>query len=316
MLVAQTIEKEKGSRTVLMALAQIKVMYGHLEGTQGKYARDPSGYLAIEAGIFGKHGLEVSWEHVQGTEERYYRLENGSAQISLVVGRASLQHFLQSKTTKILGCAMNSCPYYLVVDDSIARWQDLKGKVVGCREGPARNTPLAETLAKKAELDSTQDLTVVLSPSDQDVFHALLNGKVQAALLPRPYGFIAEEQGFNRIRDWPEVVDDPLPITVETSEKLLKERGNEFAAFLGAHREGIGYLKSHRAETTRMLQKRFNHSPALASKTFDDYLVCMNERLIVDFAKFCELLAQIAPDAVADARQIASNWVMAGALGD
>jgi ABC-type nitrate/sulfonate/bicarbonate transport system substrate-binding protein len=299
-----------------MALAQIKVMYGHLEGTQGKYARDPSGYLAIEAGIFAKHGLEVSWKHVQGTEERYHRLENGSAQISLVVGRASLQHFLQFRTTKILGCAMNSCPYYLVVDGSVASLHDLKAKVVACREGPARNTPLAETLAEKAELDSPRDLTLVLLQSDQDAFRALLNGKVQAALLPRPYALIIEEQGFHRAGGWPEIVDDPLPITVETTEKLLKERGYELAAFTGAHREGIGYLKSHRAEATRMLQKRFNHSPALASKTFDDYLVWLNEGLSVDFGKFSQLLAQIAPDRAAGAREIASNWVVPGALSD
>ena len=299
-----------------MALAPIKVMYGQLEGTRGKYARDPSGYLSIEAGIFAKHSLDVSWEHVQGTEERYRRLENGSAQISLVVGRASLQHFLQSRTTKILGCAMNSCPYYLVVDDSIARLQDLKGKVVACREGPARNTPLAETFADKAELDSARDLTLVLPQSDQDVFEALLNRKFQAALLPRPYGFLAEEQGFNRIADWPPVVDDPLPITIETTDKLLKECGNEFTAFLAAHREGVAYLKSHRAETLRMLQRRFSHSATLASKTFDDYLVCMEDRLTVNFAKFRQLLSQIAPNELGGARKIAADWVMPGALSE
>jgi ABC-type nitrate/sulfonate/bicarbonate transport system substrate-binding protein len=299
-----------------MALSQVTVMYGHLEGTDGKFARDPSGYLAIEAGIFGKHGLEVSWEHVQGTEERYHRLENGSAQISLVVGRASLQHFLQSRTTQILGCAMNSCPYYLLVHDSIGRLQDLKGKVVACREGPARNTRLAETLAEQAGLGSALDLTLLLRQSDQNVFEALLSRQVQAALLPRPYGFLAEEQGFKRVGDWPEVVDDPLPITIETTDRLLEKRGHELAAFLSAHREGIGYLKGHRAETILMLQNRFNHSSALASKTFDDYLVCMNERLIVDFGKFRELLAQIAPGALAGAREIASNWVMRGALSD
>ena len=299
-----------------MALAQIQVMYGHLEGTHGKFARDPSGYLAIEAAIFGKHGLEVSWQHVQGTEERYHRLENGSAQISLVVGRASLQHFLRLRTTKILGCAMNSCPYYLVMDSSMTRLQDLKGKIVACREGPARNTRLAETLAERAELDSAGDLTLVLRQSDQEVFQALLSGQVQAALLPRPYGFLAEEQGFNRHGEWPAVVDDPLPITIETTKKLLEKRGHELAAFMSAHRESIGYLKGHRAETLDMLRKRFGHWPALASKTFDDYLVCLNERLIVDFGKFRELLAQIAPDALAGAREIASNWVVPGALSD
>ena len=75
-------------------------MYGHLEGTEGKFARDPSGYLSIEAGIYQKHGLEISWNHVQGTEERYRRLGRRPAQISLVVGRASLQHFLDSKNNQ------------------------------------------------------------------------------------------------------------------------------------------------------------------------------------------------------------------------
>jgi hypothetical protein len=63
-------------------MVQLNIMYGHLEGTEGKFARDPSGYLSIEAGIYRKHGLEISWNHVQGTEERYRRLEGSSAQIS------------------------------------------------------------------------------------------------------------------------------------------------------------------------------------------------------------------------------------------
>jgi ABC-type nitrate/sulfonate/bicarbonate transport system substrate-binding protein len=301
---------------VFMALSQIRVMYGHLEGTAAKFARDPSGYLSLEAGIFARHGLDVSWDLVQGTEERYRRLENGAATISLVVGRASLQHFLSSRSTKILGCVMNSCPYYLLVHPGVIGWRDLKGKVIACREGPARNTPLAATLANIAQLDLGRDLTLALPQSDLDAFSALIGGSVQAALLPRPYGFLAEERGFKRISDWPDVVDDPLSITIETIEKLLKERGDDFTAFLAAHREGIRYMKSERTKTIQMLRDRFQHTPALAGKTFDEYLVCMDEQLMVDFGKFQQLLSQIAPDAAAGARQIATDWVMKGALSE
>src|SRR5687767_7741959 len=135
-----------------MSPTNLTVMYGHLEGAGRGFARDPTGYLSIEAGIFRKHGLDVSWQHVQGTEERYRRLENGSAQVSLLVGRASLQHFLTSKTTRILGAAMNSCPYYLIAAPSISSLKDLGGKLVVCREGPARHTPIAETFRERAQL--------------------------------------------------------------------------------------------------------------------------------------------------------------------
>src|SRR5262249_60497733 len=73
-----------------MSLVWLNIMYGHLEGTEGKFARDPSGYLSIEAGIYQKHGLEVSWDHVQRKEERYRRLGKGTAQNCVDLGRSSL----------------------------------------------------------------------------------------------------------------------------------------------------------------------------------------------------------------------------------
>ncbi len=297
-----------------MGFSQLTVMYGHLEGTEGKFSRDPSGYLSIEAGIFAKHGLEVSWQHVQGTEERYRRLEDGSAQISLVVGRASLQHFLTSKTTRILGCAMNSCPYYLLVDPAIKTLSELKGHTVVCREGPSRNTPLAQTFRERARLLLGQDLTLQLPSSDQEAFNLLIGEKVQAALLPRPFGFWAEDRGFKRITDWPDIVDDPLPITIETTTKILRKREKDFTTFLRAHQEGIRYLKSNRAETIKLLGAKFGHSPSFAGKTFDEYLVCLDERLTVDFKHLEKLLSQVAPDVPGGARQVASEWIVPGAL--
>jgi NitT/TauT family transport system substrate-binding protein len=293
-----------------MSLAHVTVLYGHLEGTAGKFARDPSGYLSIEAGIFRHHGLEVSWQHVQGTEERYRSLEDGTAQVSLVVGRASLQHFLAARTTRILGCAMNSCSYYLMVDPAVKAIRDLKGKTVACREGPTRNVPLAETFQACGQLRLGVDLTFRLPDSDQEAFRLLVDRKVQAALLPRPYGFFAEEQGFKRLTDWPEVVDDPLPITIETTETLLQERRRDLSAFLTAHREGILYLKAHRAETLRMLEKQFGHSPGLAAKTFDDYAGCLNERLTVDLKHLAKLVAQVAPAAPGGTPQVAVDWIV------
>ena len=54
---------------------------------------------SIETEIYQRHGL-VSWNH-QGTEERYRRLKR-QADLSFVVGRASLQHFLDTQLTRVL----------------------------------------------------------------------------------------------------------------------------------------------------------------------------------------------------------------------
>ena len=292
-----------------MSLSELSVMYGHLEGAGKDFARDPTGYLSIAAGIFRKHGLEVSWQHVQGTEERYRRLEDGRAQLSLLVGRASLPHFLQTRSTRILGAVMSSCPYYLVADPNVNRIADLNGKIVACREGPSRGAPIAETFFNLAKLRVGSDLELRLPNGDQDAFNLLADGKVQAALLPRPFGFIAEEKGFKRLSEWPEVVDDPLPITIETTTNLLAERQKDFTAFLAAHREGIRYFKSHCTEALAILTRQFGHAAPLAQKTFDEYIVYMDETLKVDLQHFELLLSQVEPGSRGDARRIAGEWI-------
>jgi ABC-type nitrate/sulfonate/bicarbonate transport system substrate-binding protein len=297
-----------------MSPRKIAVMYGHLEGNAGAFARDPSGYLSIEAGIFHKHGLDVSWNHVQGTEERYRRLEDGRAQISLVVGRASLQHFLSARTTKILGCVMNSCSYFLVADPSTGGLESLKGKILACREGPSRHTPLAETLESLAGLRMQRDVTLRLPASDQEAYELLVAGKVHAALLPRPFAFWAEDRGYRRASSWPAVVDDPLPITIETTVKLWHQRGEDLEVFLRAHREGVAYFKANRDLAMKILREKFAHSPEFAAKTFDDYVVCMDESLKVDSKQLQLLVSQVAPDTPGGAREIASQWIIPGAL--
>jgi ABC-type nitrate/sulfonate/bicarbonate transport system substrate-binding protein len=209
---------------------------------------------------------------------------------------------------------MNSCPYYLIASPSIHSLKHLKGNAVACREGPSRNTPIAETFYKLAGLHVGTDLSLQLPNGDQDAFDLLIGGKVQAALLPRPFGFIAEERGFKRICEWPAVVDDPLPITIETTLKLFHEREKDLAAFLAAHCEGIRYFKSHRADALRILTQQFGHSQTLAEKTFDDYVTCMDDGLKVDFERLEKLLSQVAPASAVSTRQVASEWIAPGAM--
>lgn len=297
-----------------MSLAKLHVMYGHLEGIEPKFARDITGYLAIDAGIYVKHGLEVSWNHVQGTEERYRRLGTGEAQISFVVARASLPHFLDTKATRLLGCAMNSCPYWLVADGAIKEIKDLKGGTVVCREGPSRGVPLGATFKQAGALAIGSDFKLELVASDQEAYHRLLDKTASAALVPRAYGFVAEEKGCRRLNAWPDVVDDPLCISIETTAQLAREREADFKAFVTAHREGIVYAKANRFKVIELLRSKFGHGQLLAEKVFDQYLGHMDESLQIDLTHLSKLVSQVAPEKSAHVREIAAEWAVAGAV--
>ncbi|HKA32438.1 MAG TPA: ABC transporter substrate-binding protein, partial [Candidatus Binatia bacterium] len=202
-------------------MSALVAMYGKLEGEDGrKFAREVSPHLAIESGIYKKLGIDLQWQHVQGTEERYRRLASGAADISFVVGRQSLKHFLQSKTSVLVGSPLNSCPYYFMAVPGVKTIKDLKGKTIACREEPARNAPIGHVFKENAGLELKKHVKLTLLPGDLDAYESLTAGRVDAALVPRQFGFVAEEKGFHRL-DCPDVVDDPLPITIETTREIL-----------------------------------------------------------------------------------------------
>lgn len=297
-----------------MEATRLRVLYGVLgEGCQ-RVARDPTGYLAIEQGIYRRHGLELSWDHVQGTEERNQALARGEADLSLVIGRASLQHFLRSGATRVIGSCMNSSPYRLVAPPAVRALTDLRGKALACRRIIAETAPLAATFRDRGCLDPAVDLRLEAVDTDQHALDCLTAGTAGAALLPRPFDFVARERGFLPVPGWPEVAADPLPITIETTGSALHGKGAAMAAFLAAHREGIRYLKGHRAETLGMLERVFGYAADLAGVLYDDYLVLLDQRLTVDLPQVELLLRMTAPDAGVSVSELASRWLAPGAV--
>ena len=295
--------------------AKLRVLYGVIGEGGERVARDPVGYLALDQGIYRRHGLKVSWDHVQGTDERLQALADGEAHLSLVIGRASLKHFLDSGSTRVIGSCMNRSPYLLVAPPEAQSVPDLRGKSLACRGSVAAAAPLAETLLARGGLAPGRDVSIEPVDTDQHALDRLSEGAAGAALLPRPFDFVALQRGFAPLPDWPEVAADPLPITIETTAPLLAEKEEAMAAFLTAHREGVRCLKERRSETLAMLRRVFGYAPALAAALYDDYLTTLDEDLTVDLSQVERLMRLTAPDARLTVPELASRWLAPGAAG-
>ena len=72
----------------------------------------------------------------------------------MVVGRASLQHFLDTKKTRLLGCVMNSCTYYLVAAEGIRTIGELKNKKISCRKVLPKACRLDDCWKKERDYNS------------------------------------------------------------------------------------------------------------------------------------------------------------------
>lgn len=59
---------------------------------------------------------------------------------------------------------------------------------------------------------------------------------------------------------------------------------------------------------------KFGHHGSLAERTFDEYLGYMDPSLQIDMLHMGKLVAQVSTGQAANARQIASEWAISGAV--
>jgi hypothetical protein len=95
---------------------------------------------------------------------------------------------------------------------------------------------------------------------------------------------------------------------------LQRERSQDCAAFIAAHREGVRHAKANREKVIALLTGKFGHGRSLAEKTFDDYMPWMDETLRVDKRQFTRLLNQVAAEASGGGAMIAAEWIVPAAL--
>src|SRR5947207_15682303 len=88
-------------------------------------------WVAKDAGIFKKHGLDVNIIYIEGTPKALMSLFAGELQVVAGTGPAVVQAKMRgADVTMIMGFEV-FLPYYLIAIPDVKRVEDLKGKIGG-----------------------------------------------------------------------------------------------------------------------------------------------------------------------------------------
>jgi len=153
-------------------------------------------YLALEAGIFKKNGLAVSFKDPGSNDNLLKSMGDGEADIYI----ASVPHVVGNKMKgggDLVIAANTGYNYFkFMVHPSIAKAEDLRGKKVGTgRKGSGRDL-ITRIVLKKLGVDPEKD--VMLVPYDGETLSrvvALTSGEVVAASVTSEGMFMLEKSG-------------------------------------------------------------------------------------------------------------------------
>jgi NitT/TauT family transport system substrate-binding protein len=214
---------------------RIAVGYSAISATQSGF------YLAKDAKIFEKHGLFVDPVYVAGASRIQQAMIAGEFTLALGGGNIVTVN-LAGGDVVIVGGVVNFPSFYLFVQPSIKRQEDLKGKALGITRYGASTDGSLRLLLKKWRLEPDRDVKIIQMGGQPEILAGMQAGVVQGGILSSPGDFKAKKAGFAMLANFAkEGIDYPTTGLVSTRSTISKDR-DTVKRFLMAYSEAVDRL--------------------------------------------------------------------------
>ncbi len=230
-------------------LEKVRIAYSAISSSQ------VVGWIAYEAGFFRKNGLDVEFIFIEGGPRAVQSLASGEVQFGVVAGAPVLQSDLRGSSVVLVTGFLNTLDYQFIVDKTITRPDQLKGKAVAVSQ-PGSSSDFAMRYAlDKYGLEAGKDVNLIEIGSQPARFAALQSGKIQGVMIAVPLTLTARKMGFNVLADLQMLGLEYQYTAMATTRELIKSRPDLVRNVVKASVEAIHYLKTHRKEAIEILRR-------------------------------------------------------------
>jgi NitT/TauT family transport system substrate-binding protein len=244
---------------------KLYVVYASISGTQAV------GWIAKEANLFAKHGLDVDLLFTGGGRA-VTSLLGGDTPIVTVGGPSAIAARLAGGDVVITAHVFDTILYSLIVAPEVRQIADLKGKKLGAsRFGSATDFALRYVL-KQYGLDPIKDVIIFQIGGQSETLAALRAGSIQGGVIASPATAEAKRLGFTELVNMG-TLGVPYPhTTIAMTERYLRSNRDTALRFTRAYVEGMQRFATDREFSMRVIGKytKIQARPTLEA-TYDDY---------------------------------------------
>jgi len=218
-------------------------------------------WIAKEAGIFSKHGIDAEVILLTGSPRLMQTLLAGDIDYSLGGTSSVLRARFRGGDPVIVAGTTNFTGQRLLIrpDSPLKGIQDLKGKTVGVTQYGSQGDTFLRDALKRAGLKPDTDVSIIQMGGTPQVASALVAGKVDAGVSGES-SLLLIHQG--RAKGLPggsakEMNIPGVGATLNVTRRFLARDRDGVTRFLRAYVEGIHYFRTNREGSIRALQKFF-----------------------------------------------------------
>ena len=205
------------------------------------------------AGLFQRENIPVEIVNQRDEERAVPDIVSGATPIGTPNAPSLVFSVLEGSDIVIIGGLLNRPAFYLAAHPSVATVGDLKGKKVGINEPKRMAGMVMLALLRKWGLAIDSDLEVVDSGINDRSFEALMEKKIDAALLPPEKAFLAEALGWRLIADSLDLDCHWVPLA--TTRRFLRDHRDTAAKIAAIYAQSARFFKNEPQETIKEIRR-------------------------------------------------------------
>ena len=201
-------------------------------------------WIAKEAGIFQRHGLDVELVYIAAGSRAVQTLVGGSIDVAAIGGPAGVDAKLAGADTIYVAIPVNRVIVFTVAAPQIQRVEDLRGKSIGVTRVGTVTDFFTRIYLRQNGLVPDRDVMIRQMGGLPETVAGLKAGLIEGGTFGFPAVLHARAAGFRVLVDY-NTAGYRYPLSsVIVTQKLLRTRESAIRAFLEAHIEAVHRFKT------------------------------------------------------------------------
>ena len=225
-------------------------------------------WVAKDAGIFAKNGLDVQLVYLRGGTTAMMALLSKETPISEIAGPSVVSASLRGTDVVLIAGGVVTSDQSLVTRPEIKTAEQLKGGSTAIALFGGLGDFMTRIALKRLGLTPVKDVAMVQIGGNPERLSALETGRVQATMLPQPDNFVAQKRGFYNLVS----VRVPYQSTgAATTRTFIRESPDIVRRYIRSQIEAIHRIKTDRETAIRVLAKyQALQGKEILERTYDD----------------------------------------------
>jgi NitT/TauT family transport system substrate-binding protein len=214
-------------------------------------------WIAKEAGLFAKQGLDAEVVLLPGSPRMVQTLISGDIDYAIVGATAAMRARMRGADVVMLATTANLSNMKLLIsrDSGIRQLEDLKGKTLGVSQYGSDADGFARIVVEKAGLKPDKDVPIIQLGGHPQVAAAIAAGKIPAGVLGGLALLTAQKSGATLLTSGVKLKTVALSGTLATTGGRIQRNRDSVMRFMRAFVEAVHYFKTNPDGTLPILQK-------------------------------------------------------------